>query len=271
MRIYVDLIILLNLFLDFILLFTVSLLLKRNASLKRLFLGAIMGGISILTLFISVSSLTLFFIKVLMSIIMVLVTFSYKNIKYTFYNLLYLYLVSIILGGFLYYLNSEFSYKNVGLLFIHKGVSINFILIIIAAPVILFLYVYQNRRLKEEYSKRYEVSIKFLNNKKINLSAFYDTGNKLIDPYKKRPIILINKHLLGNYKPNYILVPCHTVNKESLLKCFKIKELKVNKKSIKKEVLVGVSDNNFNIEGVDLLLHEEIVKEIKDEKNNWVN
>lgn len=268
MKIYIDLIIILNFFLDFILLLAVSLLLKRNASLKRIFLGAIVGGISILSLFINFNSLTLFFIKIFMSILMVLFSFSFKNIKYTFYNLLYLYLLSIILGGFLYYLNSELSYKNVGLIFYHNKISINWIFIIITAPIIIFLYVYQNRRLKQEYAKRYEVSLVLLNNKKINLTAFYDTGNKLIDPYKKRPIILINKNLLGNYNPNYILVPCYTVNKESLLKCFKIKELIVNKKIIKKDVLVGISDNDFNIEGVDLLLHEEIVKEIKDEKNN---
>ena len=39
-------------------------------------------------------------------------------------------------------------------------------------------------------------------------------------------------------------------------------KLYVNGKKIEEEVLVGISDNNFNIDGVDLLLHKKIIKEI---------
>ncbi len=268
MKMYVDLIILLNFFLDFILLFTVSVILKRNVSLKRISLGALAGAISIIALFINFSSFTLFIFKIFISIIMVLITFSFKDFKYTLNNLIYLYLVSIILGGFLYYLNNELSYKNTGLIFFHSGVSINWLIIILSAPVITFIYVKQTKKLKEEYAKKYEMKLTFLNGKTISLTGFLDTGNGLKDPYKKRPIIIISKDKLNGYHPKTILVPCLTVNKESLLKCFRIKKLVINNHVISKEVLVGISDNNFNIEGVDCLLHENIIKEIENEKNN---
>ena len=109
-------------------------------------------------------------------------------------------------------------------------------------------------------SKNYEVDITFLNGKTKRLTGFLDTGNKLVDPYKKRPIIVINKKILNDYNPRCLLVPCTTVNKESMLKCFRIKKIVVNKKVIEDEVLVGISDNNFGLEGVDLLLHEKIIK-----------
>lgn len=268
MRMYVDLIILLNFFLDFILLFSVSMILKRNVSLKRVFLGALIGGVSILSLFINFNSLTLFLFKVFISVIMVVVTFSFKSFKYLFNNLVYLYLVSIILGGFLYFVNDELAYKNSGLIFFHTGLSINWILIIVCAPIILVIYVVQTRKLKSEYAKRYEVEITFLNGKRAFITGLLDTGNNLIDPYKKRPIIMINKSLLAGYNPRTILVPCVTVNKESMINCFKIKKLVINKEVIEDEVLVGISDNNFGIEGVDCLLHKRIVKEIQDESNN---
>lgn len=268
MRMYVDLIILLNFFLDFILLFSVSMILKRNVSLKRVFLGALTGGVSILSLFINFNSLTLFLFKVFISVIMVVVTFSFKSFKYLFNNLVYLYLVSIILGGFLYFVNDELAYKNSGLIFFHTGLSINWILIIVCAPIILVIYVVQTRKLKSEYAKRYEVEITFLNGKRAFITGLLDTGNNLIDPYKKRPIIMINKSLLDGYNPRTILVPCVTVNKESMINCFKIKKLVINKEVIEDEVLVGISDNNFGIEGVDCLLHKRIVKEIQDESNN---
>ena len=260
MKIYVDLIILLNFFLDFILLLSVSLILKRNVKISRIFLGAFAGGISILFLFINISSTILFFVKILISTLMVMITFSYKNIKYTLNNLIYLYLISIILGGFLYYVNVEMSYKNTGLIFFHNGMGINVVLIIILSPILLGTYVIKTRKLKEEYSKKYEVSIRFLNNKKINVTGFLDTGNNLSDPYKKRPIIIISKHVLNGYNPKTILVPCLTVKGNGLIKCFRIKELIINGKKIEKECLVGISDNNFQIDGVDLLLHKKLLR-----------
>ncbi len=261
MKLYVDLIILLNFFLDFLLLLGVSLILKRNVKLIRLIIGALVGGISILSLFMDFNSFTLFLFKIFISFIMVFISFGFRGMKYVFNNLLYLYLLSIILGGALYFINDEFSYKNTGLIFFHSGFSINWIIIILASPIMIALYVKSVRKQKEELSKYYEVDITFLNNKTSHLTGFLDTGNNLVDPYKKRPIIVINKESLKGYKPRCILVPCVTVNKESMLKCFRIKKIVINGKIMEDEVLVGISDNNFNIEGVDLLLHKKIVKE----------
>ena len=167
-----------------------------------------------------------------------------------------------MLGGFLYFLNNMFSYKNIGLVFINKGFSINMFFIIITSPIILYLYVKSNKKLKHNYNNRYKVEITFLNGKKSLLTGFLDTGNNLYDQYKKRPIILINKDLIKDYNPRFILVPCKTINKNSLLKCFRIKKIVINGKNIEKEVLVGISDNLFNIEGVDLLLHSKITEGI---------
>ena len=74
---------------------------------------------------------------------------------------------------------------------------------------------------------------------------------------------MINKEVLKGYRPKCLLVPCLTVNKESLIKCFKVKKIVINGKLIKDEILVGISDNNFKISGVDLLLHKKIIKENK--------
>lgn len=190
---------------------------------------------------------------------MILITFGFKNIKYFFNNIIYLYLVSIVLGGFLYFINNSISYKNNGLVFYNNGFSINIILILILTPIILFFYIKQNRKLKSTFSNVYEVDITFLNGNTSHLSGFLDTGNNLYDPYKKRPIILINKTVLNKYKPRCILVPCYTVNKESMINCFRVKKIIINGKKVKDEVLVGISDNNFNLEGVDLLLHKKII------------
>lgn len=260
MKLYVDLIIILNFFLDFFILLGVSLILRKNASIYKMLLGALFGAISILSLFINMTSFNLFLLKVIISILMILISFGFKNIKTFIRDITYLYLLSIILGGFLYLINDHLSYKKTGLIFFHNGFSINILIIILLSPVILFLYLKQTKSAKEELNKKYIVDITLLNEKKLHLTGFLDTGNSLYDPYKKRPIIVINKKILGNYNPKYILVPFITINKESLLKCFRIKNIIINGKKIEEEVLVGISDNNFNIDGVDLLLHKNIIK-----------
>ncbi len=261
MKIYIDLVLFLNFILDFLLLISVSIILKRITNIIRIILASLIGSISILSLFINMSSFELFIFKVIISIFMILISFGYKNIKDMFTNISYLYLLSIILGGALYLINDSFSYKNTGIIFFHNGFSINIILIIILSPIILILYIKKVKEQKEELSKYYKCSITFLNNKTVNITGFLDTGNNLYDPYKKRPIIVINKDILDNYKPRYILVPCITVNKKSMLKCFKVKKIVINNKVIEDEFLVGISDNNFNMGEVDLLLHKKIIKE----------
>ena len=109
MIIYIDILILINFLFDMFLLLTVNIALKRYAKIYRLVLASLFGEITLLSLFIPISSILLTLLKVIMGFIMVLIAFGYKNIKYTIYNVIYLYMTSIILGGFTYYLSIEFK------------------------------------------------------------------------------------------------------------------------------------------------------------------
>ena len=107
MTIYIDLVFFLNFFFDFVLLLTVNNTLKRNVKMKRLFLGAFVGSITIFFLFLPISSFWLFSIKIFLGLLMCLATFGIKDRKYLIQNLGYLYMTSTVLGGFLYFLNLE--------------------------------------------------------------------------------------------------------------------------------------------------------------------
>ena len=54
---------------------------------------------------------------------MILIAFGYKNLKYTIINLLYLYIISIFLGGSIYLINNQLSYKQIGLVYRVTGTS----------------------------------------------------------------------------------------------------------------------------------------------------
>ena len=159
MKVYVDMVFLLNFYLDFLLLMTTSIVLKRNASLKRLILGTIIGSLSIFFLFFPINQILLFLLKVLIAVGMVLMAFRYKDLKYTLNNLGYFYMISVILGGFLYYLNVEFSYSHIGLIFFHHKMNGNALFLIIISPIILYIYNKQSKKFKTMYNLLYDVEI----------------------------------------------------------------------------------------------------------------
>ena len=259
MKVYVDLLFLLNIFFDFLLLLSVSLILKRHIKIYRIIFGSLLGGLSILFLFFNITTTTLFFLKILIAVLMILTTFGFKDIKYFIKNISYLYLVSIVLGGALYLLNIEFSYKNNGLIFYHNGISINVIIILLITPILLYLYIKEMKDYKLNYSKYYKIEIYLKNNKTITLNSFLDTGNNLIDPYKKRPVILVNYDIIKKYITNEkeLLVPYNNINSNGLLRCIKPKKIIINKKEFT-NILIGLSFNKIYIDGIECILNNNM-------------
>jgi hypothetical protein len=158
-------------------------------------------------------------------------------------------------------LNVELSYRQDGLVFYHNGLSINWIFLLITSPVILYIYLKQGLYLKNNYSNYYLVDIYF-KSKKVSVNAFLDTGNNLFDPYLKRPIILISKRELeGLYKEkDLIFVPYESLNHHGLLKCIKPKKIIIKGVGIKTNLLVGISEEKFNIDGIDCILHRKLLE-----------
>lgn len=261
MKVYVDLLLFLNFAFDFILLLLTSLLLKRKASLIRLFIGALIGSFTIFILFIPFTTLSLFLIKVVLSIIISIITFGYKDIKYLTTNLFYFYINSLVLGGFLYYLNIEFSYKNIGMIFYSKGLNINYIFLLIFSPIILIIYKKQLNKLKEINSYYYSVDV-YLNDKIIKLNAFLDSGNTLVDPItNKKVIISNNKELLKYLKNNnYYLVPYESINTSGLIKCIKVNKIYIKDIGIRKDVVIGITNEKIKVNGVDTILNYLLMK-----------
>lgn len=264
MVIYIDLLFVINFIFDFFLLLTVNITLKRYVRIYRLILSALFGSISLISLLIPINSILLSLLKIGMGIMMSFIAFGYKNIRYTCYNILYLFMTSIILGGFLYFLKIKFSYENKGLVFYYQGLSIPYIFLILISPFILFVFIKSIKVLKEIKNYYYKVRIIFEDNLEIITTGFLDTGNKLKDPVTNKPIILLNKKLLKGKinirSPMYI--PYNSLNHHSLLECVKPTKIIVNKIEIK-NYLIGLSETSFKLNGIECLLNYKILEDIK--------
>ena len=255
MKIYIDMIFIINLLFDFILLLTSSIILKRNTKLIRIILGSLFGSLSLLILFVRLNSISLLLYKIIISIFMIIITFGFKNIKYFITNIYYLYLISIIMGGIIYFINNQFSY-NCGLVFFNSykyNILLGFILTVIG----LFIYIRSIKKLKTNFNKYLNATIYF-KEYKVEVSAFLDTGNLLKDPYLFRPIILVNKNKIKE-KDDYLLVPYKSLNDNHLLKCIKAKKIYIDGVGYRNNFLIGLS-NEINIDGVDCILNEKLLE-----------
>jgi len=242
MKIYIDLFLIFNIIIDTIIIMGVSYILKRRTTTKRIIISSLLGGISSLVLFTSINKIL---IEVVSIIIMSIIAFKYISIRYTIKNIIYMYIVSTLLGGILYLFNIKI---NNSLLY--------YLVIIIISIEVTILYVKEMNKLKNNYNNYYKVDIYF-DKDILSLIGFVDTGNNLYDPYKKRPIILVSKKYERDDK--YIIVPYNTASGEGLLKCIKPKYIVINNNKIT-NVLVGFSSNIKLIDGIDVILHRDVMK-----------
>ncbi len=247
--IYIDLIILLNFIYDFLLLMTVNITLKRVTTIRKIIFASLFGSLFSLIILFDIAYFILLLLKLISGSIMVIIAFEYRNIKYYINNLIYLYMSSIILAGFMYYLSVEFNNENI----------VNSILIFTFTPLILIIYMYQIKKLKIVQSLSYKVMIVFKNNKNLLLDGFIDSGNKLKDPITNKYVIIVDKSVYHNKNP--IFVPFKGVNKTGLIECFALKYIEIN--NIKYDnYLLGVSNEVINLDGSKCILNYKLMEEL---------
>ena len=209
-------------------------------------MSSLIGVLSIFLLFLKINNVILFLLKILISVIMVIVAFGYKSIKYTISNIIYFYMTSIVLAGFLYLIKGNSSNFN-----------LNYIVLLIIGPIILFIYYKSNKKLKNTYSDYYKIKIVF-DNIEYNLVSFYDNGNNLKDPVSRKSIIIVgNSRLEKIYNiRSPVYVPVITVKGTHLMKCFKPSYIILNDKKIY-NYLIGESSIKFS-DGVECLLNKSL-------------
>lgn len=242
---YIDLFFIFNVIMDYIIIMSTNILLKRRTNHIRMILSSLIGGISSLVLFTSLNKIV---IEIVSIVIMVLISFGYKGIRYLINNILYMYILSTLLGGIIYLFNIKVS----------NSMFLTYLIIIVISIEIMILYIKENKKMRSIYNNYYKVDIYFKDRKKLSLIGFVDTGNNLYDPYKKRPVIIVHNKYIKEDK--YILVPYHTINGNGLLKCIKPDIIFIDGIGYKGNVLIGFSDSfNFG-DGVDVILHKDIMR-----------
>lgn len=247
--VYVDLVLILNIWLDFLIILIEALILKRKISMKRIILSSIIGSFSTFLLFFKISTQFAYFLKFLICLIMCLVSFKFKDLKYFIENIIYFYLVSIILAGFIYLVRENIKINSF---------KVNFLILILVTPIFLGIYYIKTKKVDNHYNYLHDIKL-YYDGKVYNFTGFLDTGNKLYDQYKHRPIILVHTTKIPFNYGKGILVPYETASGKSLLKCLVSEKIIIDNNIERKNVVFGIMTESFKIENVDLILHNDIM------------
>lgn len=237
--IYIDECILINFFIDYIILKSCSIILKINTTNKRIVLSCLISNISIVLLFLDTNIIINILVKIILGLLMIYISFGKTDI---IKNTIYFYILNFIIGGFLFY------FKNEGLL------KYKYYLFFI--PVLMNIYKYLSYNLKNYFKLKHKVTIYLNNGKVLYLNGYMDSANTLIEPYSNRKVIIINKKI----NENFYLVPYKTINSISLMKCFNPRSVYIDGLGLRNDISIGIVNRKFK--GYDCLLNYKLMEEL---------
>lgn len=208
MTIYIDVVFIENVVMNYIILLATRMVLKTKLSNLRLIVASSIGAIySVMAYIVPMQIYSNFFLKIFLSIIIVYISFNPKNIKTLLKQITVFYLLSFVFGGATFALiyivkPQEILIKNGLFLGTYPLKTV-----ILAAFIGLLLIVVTFKIVKGRLSKNdiYQNISICINGKCITEKAILDTGNMLKEPITGKPVIVVEHTCFYNVLPKEIL------------------------------------------------------------------
>ena len=228
MTVYVDIVLIENLFMDYIILFATGKINRCKISNFKLILSSLIGSGYAVLLFIS--NLEIYaniMIKILLSISMIYIAFTPKNLKTMIKQLLVFYLTSFAIGGCAFALLYFIKPQNI---FMQNGFMIGYypLKIVFLAAIVGFILITNSfKMIRTKISKKdMFCNIQIIYKKNVSCcKSIIDTGNMLKDPITKTDVIIVEKEFLKNILPYYLLNNIEEIMNGNLEKLCSIEEL----------------------------------------------
>lgn len=212
MVVYVDLLFLVNLFIDGVLLYATARVCKIEVRAWRLTAASAIGGAYVvMVLFPELSALYTFVVKFAFSAIMLLTAFGFGGWKRFWRTMGAFYLVSFAAAGGIFGLHYFFASSGDvfnGIWYTHSGgvqfslqVGLGFTLVALVAVLAFVVRTMRSAKQRERMLAYIaEVSVK-LGDNSLSCKGLIDTGNHLYDPLTKTPVMVMESGLWKGMVP----------------------------------------------------------------------
>ncbi len=195
MTLYIDMVFIENFVINFFLLQAVTIILRLKIKNIRLLISSMIGGLYVIAMIVWPNRLySLFISKIVLSGLMILVSFSKESMLTMIKAYILFILSSFVLGGII--LAFSGTVNNMGLVSI-KSIVFSVLLLLIIFSLLRELI------MKKYKNCDYKIKIYFLE-KSITIPALVDTGNFLTEPISKTPVIIVETPVLEDFLPDDI-------------------------------------------------------------------
>ena len=208
MTIYLDVVLLENLIMNYIILYATGMIIKIKMKKIRLILSSLLGAVYSIIAYIGMLEIySSIILKIILSVIIVYIAYNPQNVKSLWKDILIFYLTSFVFGGVAFSLiyivkPQEIVMKN-GLFLGIYPIKI----IILGAILGFFIMITSFKIVKSKISKKdmfCDVTIK-INDNEVKAKVMIDTGNLLKEPITNTPVVVLEHTLLYDYIPKEIL------------------------------------------------------------------
>lgn len=272
MVVYVDVLIALNLYINYFLIRGASLLLRKPVTGKRCLLSAAVGAVFSLTLLLPTMPIAVVaLIKCAVACLMVLAAFGRVKPREFGSSVLCFLAISFLFAGvmsglWLFAAPLGMMYDN-GVVYFDIPITVIGLFTAAAYAIVRIIKYFSDRRLRCNEISTVAISA---GEKICILKGLCDTGNGLYDIFSGKPVIVCRRERIEDIIPDGIkqyfsganpageirLLPCRTVNGESLIPVFIADRITVNGRQA--DAMVGVSGSELG-EGIDCIFNPKII------------
>lgn len=232
--IYIDVLIGTNLFINYFLLLAVSKFLSIPVKRSRLIAAAALGAAGSLTILLPETNLFLsFFIKFILSVIIVLAAYPFYGLKEFLRELAAFYIMSFAFAGFMlalwYFIAPQGLIIKNSVVYFNVSPILLIMMTVVCYFIIRFIHRITGRQAPESLICRICI---FYNGNSVSCSAKVDTGNTLTEPFSNAPVVVVDAACIASIMPKeesgkIRYVPFQAVSGGGLLPAFRPDKLTI--------------------------------------------
>lgn len=273
--IYLDVLICVNLFINYLILSAVSRFMNIKTRLYRTLLGAFAGAIaSLIILLPQLNGIINISIKIVLSAIIVIIVYGVKGFRQTFKLIAVFFMMTFIFCGamlalwYIAYPKGLTMRNSV----VYIDISPQILIILTVVCYLLIRFIGRITGKSSEYKLYNKVKIN-INGTVSELNAKLDTGNSLKEPFSGLPVIIVNKSKFSGFSQfnekdadfeEYFalkarFIPFSSLGGNGLLPSVKATEVYINEKKYEGECFVAFCDKEILPVGIDALISTQLI------------
>ena len=268
--VYVDVLIAVNLFIDFILLSATKSLLHIRAPFYRLLLGAAAGGVgSLAALLPSLPFWLNLPLDLALAAAIVLTAFGFGGAKRFIKRLAVYFGLSFLFSGSMIFLYSAFRPKGLAVYNDVVYFNISPVLFIILTLLCYYMLRLIKRLTKDDCVKRICNAEITICGTTLSFAALADTGCALREPFSGKPVIIAEAEILQDLRPNgdtIRLIPFESLGGSGMLRGYPIDRVLIDGAEIREKMYLGVCEGALKGE-VKAIVPSLVLNEIHDERD----